>query len=224
MIAAKRHSSLFLKSDSDVTSHKIRKQKDTLTMVCRTMKSAALLCALLLPTFGTAFLPKTTTRHAGWAPLASSSSSSADKRPPFEIMVDMPPSTETLKAQMKLEPLLSVPSELIEVRYAIPFGLDVAPSKGFAVCQKDGPGGEKVGDILRFTSQWTMGLPRGDGLITTAASFAGGLSWQCSLFDVSKAKAWELVVEALVSNVPDRTDEVVLLFERSLEGTPPELQ
>jgi hypothetical protein len=190
-------------------------------MTSRTMKASALLLAALLPTFGTAFLAKTTsTSHrVGWLPLAASQ--------PFEIMVDMPPTTSIpiLRAQIKCEPVLSVPSELIEVRYKIPFGLDVAPSKGFAVCKKDGTGGEKVGDILRYTSQWTLGLPRGDGLVTTAASFAGGLSWQCSLFDVSKSKAWELVVEALVSNDPGRTDEVVLLFERTLDGsTPPELQ
>lgn len=180
---------------------------------------AVLLLAALLPTFGTAFLAKTTsTSHrAGLLPLAASE--------PFEFMVDMPPTTMNLKAQVKCNPVLSVPSEIIEVRYKIPFGLDVAPSKGFAVCNKDGAGGEKVGDILRYTTQWTLGLPRGDGLVTTAASFAGGLSWQCSLFDVSKSKAWELVVEALVSNDPGRTDEVVLLFERTLDGsTPPELQ
>jgi hypothetical protein len=188
-------------------------------MTSRTMKAAALLLAALLPTFGTAFLAKTTStsQRAGWLPLAAST--------PFEFFVDMPPSTSVLKAQIKCEPVLSVPSEIIAVRYKIPFGLDVAPSKGFAVCMKDGTGGEKVGDILRYTSQFTMGLPRGDGMITTAASFAGGLSWQCSMFDVSKSKAWELVVEALVSNNPDRTDEVVLLFERTLDGsTPPELQ
>jgi hypothetical protein len=185
----------------------------------RTMKAAALLLAALLPTFGTAFLAKTssTSHRAGWLPLAASNT--------FEFMVDMPPTNKNLKAQIRCEPLLSVPSQLIEVRYKIPFGLDVAPSKGFAVCKKDGAGGEKVGDILRYTSQWTLGLPRGDGMVTTVASFAGGLSWQCSLFDVSKSKAWELVVEALVSNDPGRTDEVVLLFERTLDGsTPPELQ
>jgi hypothetical protein len=188
----------------------------------RMMKAVALLlAAALLPTFGTAFLAKTTSTYhrAGWMPLAASTST------PFEIMVDMPPTTSVLKAQIKCAPVLSVPSELIAVRYKIPFGLDVAPSKGFAVCMKDGAGGEKVGDILRYTSQFTMGLPRGDGLVTTAASFAGGLSWQCSMFDVSKSKAWELVVQALVSNNPDRTDEVVLVFERTLDGsTPPELQ
>jgi hypothetical protein len=192
----------------------------------RTMRAAALLLAALLPTFGTAFLAKTTstTHRVGWFPLASSSSPKGTTPPFFELMLDMP-GTSNLQAQVKCEPVLSVPSELIEVRYKIPFGLDVAPSKGFAVCNKDGAGGEKVGDILRFTSQWTLGLPRGDGMVTTAASFAGGLSWQCSLLDVSKSKAWELVVEALVSNVPGRTDEVLLLFERTLDGsTPPELQ
>jgi hypothetical protein len=136
----------------------------------------------------------------------------------FEVNVSMPPTNSDLEAQMKFEPVLSVPSEIIEVRYKLPFGLNVEPQKNLAICTKDGEGGEKVGDVLRFTSQWTMGLPRGDGLITTAASFAGGLSWQCSMFDVMKAKSWEQVVEALTSNVESRTDEVVLLFERPLEA------
>jgi hypothetical protein len=136
---------------------------------------------------------------------------------PFEIEVKIPPSNSELMAQMKFNPVLSVPSEIVEVRYKLPFGLDVAPKDNLAICTKDGAGGEKVGDVLRFKSQCTMGLPRGDGLVTTAASFAGGLSWQCSMFDVMKASRWEAVVEALVSNVESRTDEVVLLFERPLE-------
>lgn len=60
--------------------------------------------------------------------------------------------------------------------------------------------------------------------MTTAAAFSGGLSWQCSMFDVMKAKQWEQVVQALTSNTASRTDEVVLIFERPLEGTAPELQ
>jgi hypothetical protein len=44
------------------------------------------------------------------------------------------------------------------------------------------------------------------------------------MFDVMNAKAWEQVVEALVSNVDTKTDEVVLLFERPLEGTAPEVE
>jgi hypothetical protein len=148
------------------------------------------------------------------------------KTEPFEIVVDMPPSESGLQASMKILPVLSVPSTLVLVRYKIPFGLDVAPKKGYAVCTKDGAGGEKPNDILRYTSQWTLGIPRNlDGIAATAASFAGsGLSWQCSMFDVCKAKAWEQVVNALTSNVADRTDEVVLIFERALDGIPPELQ
>ena len=94
----------------------------------------------------------------------------------------------------------------------------MVPKNNMAICTKDGAGGEKVGDILRFTSQWTFGLPRGDGMVTTAMSFAGGISWQCSMFDVMRAKRWEDVVEALTSNVEQRTDEVVLLFERPIAG------
>ena len=47
-------------------------------------------------------------------------------------------------------------------------------------------------------------------------SFAGGIGWQVSMFDVARASKWEAVVEALVSNEGSRTDEVVLLFERPL--------
>jgi hypothetical protein len=46
-----------------------------------------------------------------------------------------------------------------------------------------------------------MGLPQGDGAVSTVASFAGGISWQCSLFDVMKSKDWPRVIEALTSNV-----------------------
>jgi hypothetical protein len=121
---------------------------------------------------------------------------------PFEVTVEIPPSNSGLQAKMKFEPVLDVPSEIIEVRYKVPFGLDVAPQKNLAVCTKDGKGGEKSGDVLRYTSQWVIGLPRGDGIISTAASFAGGVSWQCNLFDVMKAPSWEYVVEALTSNIP----------------------
>eukprot|EP00804_Cyclotella_cryptica_P005957 CCRYP_000216-RA/>CCRYP_000216-RA protein AED:0.25 eAED:0.25 QI:0/0/0/1/0/0.5/2/0/125 len=119
---------------------------------------------------------------------------------------------------MKFMPVLDAPSEIIEVRYKVPFGLDVAPKNNMAVCTKAGTAGEKPGDVLRYTSQWTLGLPRGDGVITTAMSFSGGISWQCSMFDVMAAKRWEDVVAALVSNESSRTDEVVLLFERAVEG------
>ena len=136
---------------------------------------------------------------------------------PFEIEVLVPPSQSGLLAQMKIMPVLDTPSEIVEIRYKVPFSLNVEPQNGLAVCTKDGANGEKVGDILRYTSQWTMGLPRGDGIISTAASFSGGIGWQCSLFDVARATSWESVVEALVTNVEQRTDEVVLIFERKLE-------
>jgi hypothetical protein len=46
-----------------------------------------------------------------------------------------------------------------------------------------------------------MGLPSGEGLAATAAFTGLGPSWQCSMFDVMKAKNWEQVVAALTSNV-----------------------
>jgi hypothetical protein len=122
----------------------------------------------------------------------------------FEVTIDMPPTGSGLQANMKINPILSVPSEIIEVRYKIPFGLDVAPKNSLAVCTKDGAGGEKVGDVLRYTSQWVMGVPAGDGVISTVASFAGGVSWQCGMYNVMNARSWEEVVEALTSNVEVR--------------------
>ena len=119
----------------------------------------------------------------------------------FETEFRMPPSQSQTVARLKFPSVFQEPSELIEVRYGLPFGLNVEPQNNLAICTKDGPGGEKVGDVLRYTSQWTMGLPQGDGLVSTAASFSGGISWQCSMFDVLKAKDWPRVVEALTSNV-----------------------
>jgi hypothetical protein len=120
---------------------------------------------------------------------------------PVELSITMPPSGSGLQANMKIAPILSVPSKIVEVRYKVPFGLNVAPKNQLCVCTKDGAGGEKEGDVLRYTSQWTIGLPSGDGLLSTAASFSGGVSWQCTLFNVLKARSWEQVVEALTSNV-----------------------
>jgi len=165
--------------------------------------------------------------------LLAAAESSTSSSSLFDVTVDLPPSNSGVQVQMKIKPILSVPSEIVEVRYQIPFGLNVEPRNNLAVCTADGTstpissnGVEKVNDVLRYTSQWTMGLPRGEGgILTTVAAFSGGgLGWQCSMFDVMRAKAWEEVVEALTSNVPGRTDEVVLLFERPLEGTAPELQ
>ena len=119
----------------------------------------------------------------------------------FELELDMPPTKSGNQARLKFPSILSVPSEIVPVRYKLPFGLDVAPLKNLAVCTKDGSGGEKSGDVLRYTSQWIMGLPSGEGLAATAAFTGVGPTWQCNMFDVMKAKNWEQVVEALTSNV-----------------------
>ena len=133
-------------------------------------------------------------------------------REAFDLTVDLQPRG---KARLRFKPSLPE-SEAVVVKYKLPFGLNVENKGGQAVCTKDGEGGEKVGDILRYTTEWKLGLPAGDGAITTAASFAGAISWQLGLFDVAKAKAWDEVVEALVSNTEDRTDTITLVFERPL--------
>lgn len=195
-----------------------RKRKPKLQTATMTRLTLLILPCLLLASTCQAFVPASSSapRLHGHVQLDATSSDNM-----FEVTVAMPSkgSSSGLQANLKIAPVLDVPSEIVEVRYQVPFGLNVEPQKGLAVCTKEGAGGEKVGDILRYSSQWTLGLPRGDGIATQAAAFAGGLSWQCTMFNVLKAGSWEEVVEALVSNEQSRTDEVVLLFERPLEGS-----
>ena len=104
--------------------------------------------------------------------------------------------TEYGTAEVKLPPVLPN-SEIIVVRYDLPFGLNAAPSGGQVVVNKDGAGGEKVGDILRQTTYWRGKTP--------------------GLYDVSKnADNFEEVIAALVTNELSVTDEIVMVFERPL--------
>jgi hypothetical protein len=64
-----------------------------------------------------------------------------DSETTFEVELDMPPSNSGNKARLKFGSVLSFQSEIVEVRYQLPFGLDVAPIKNLAVCTKDGAGG-----------------------------------------------------------------------------------
>jgi hypothetical protein len=42
----------------------------------------------------------------------------------FELTIELPPSGSGLLANMAIDPILSVPSELVVVRYKVPFGLN----------------------------------------------------------------------------------------------------
>ena len=160
-----------------------------------------------------------TTMRAFALVLLALSDAAALRVPPPRMMADaaaLSVKTEIPPRGMcgvKFKPLAS-PSEAVVVKYSIPFGLNVEQQNGLAVCTKAGEGGEAVGDILRYCTEWKIGLPPGDGALTTAASFGGIVSWQMGLFDVAKAGSWDAVVEALTSNTEDRTDTVTLIFER----------
>ena len=138
------------------------------------------------------------------------------ERTPFEL--EVPLGKESI-AQLKFKPLLDS-SEVIVVTYPIPFGLSAEPKEGKAIVTADGKeGGEKVGDILRFTTHWFMGQIEGSGLLSTVGNFGGAPSWRLGLFDVAKASTWDEVVTALTSNEPRRgTDSVTLIFERPTEA------
>ena len=79
-------------------------------------------------------------------------------REPFKLVVNLPPRG---KASLKFKPTFEA-SEAVVVRYGMPFGLNVENKGGRAVCTKDGAGGEKVGDVLRYCTEFTMGLSGGE--------------------------------------------------------------
>jgi hypothetical protein len=126
---------------------------------------------------------------------------SMSDRPDFEFSFEIPKKgiADVGTANVKLPPLLPN-SEIVIVRYELPFGLNAAPDEasGQVVVQADGKvDGEKVGDILRQTTYWRGNSP--------------------GLFDVSKnANNFDLVVQALVTNDLAVADDIVLVFERPL--------
>jgi len=133
----------------------------------------------------------------------------------FALDVDL---GESGVAKMKFKPKVQG-STAVVVKYPIPFGLDAEPVPGedylCVKVTKDGAGGEKIGDILRFTTSWSMGQIEGSGLLSTVGNFGGAPSWRLSMFDVAKASSFNEVVEALTSNEPRRgTQSVTLVFER----------
>ena len=129
----------------------------------------------------------------------STSTLSMSLRPDFEFSFEIPKKgiKDIGVAEVKLPPILEK-SELVVVRYELPFSLSAEPDKasGQVVVSKDGKvGGEKVGDIFRQTTYWRGNQP--------------------GIFDVSKnADNFDLVVKALLTNDLSIVDEIVLVFER----------
>merc|ERR1711865_288159 len=97
---------------------------------------------------------------------------------------------------MKFKPLLT-DSELVMATYTLPFGLSAEPK---------GREFEKVGDILRFTLEWRGGE-------ASPAMFD-----VCSCMEQRLDSSFDRVVKALTSNDGLYADEIVLIFERPLEG------
>lgn len=122
-------------------------------------------------------------------------------RPKFSCSFEIPKKgiAEYGTAEMSFQPLL-VESELVVVRYALPFGLNAEPRGRVVAVTKDGPGGEQVGDIVRFCTKWTDREP--------------------SLFDCCKCmerqlqNSFDQVIAALVTNDGTYADEMVLVLER----------
>ena len=140
-------------------------------------------------------------QHGALAKSSSSVLMPMTARPDFEFSFEVPKKgiADVGSAEVKLPPILEK-SEVVVVRYDLPFGLNAEPDKksGQVVVTKAGKqGGEQVGDILRQTTYWRGSTP--------------------GLFDVSKnADNFDLVVQALITNDLSVADEIVLVFERPL--------
>ena len=148
------------------------------------------------------------------APLRAPRSRLMMARPAFEVSI--PLGDDVGVAQLKFDPVCEK-SEVKAFRYGFPFKVSIENVGGLPVCTKTGEGGEREGDILRYSTQCKMGLPQGDGLVTTAASFSGAIGWNVELFDTSKARSMQELVDAITSNQPGRIEKMILIFERPIE-------
>ena len=108
---------------------------------------------------------------------------------------------------MNFKPLLATASECVVVRIDLPFGLKAEPRGRVVVITEDGPGGEKKGDILRFTTQWKEAGP----------ASKPGMFDVCKCMERQLSRRFDTVVEALVSNDGTYGEDIVLVFERPLE-------
>ena len=132
------------------------------------------------------------TPHSAVLPMARRGAAPCmEAREAFSMVIDLPPRG---KCSLKFKPTFES-SEAVVIEYGLPFGLNVEQQGGRAVCTKDGPGGEKVGDVLRYCTEWTMGLSGGEASVSaTVGMFSGaGLGWQLGLCDVDKAGSFDAV-------------------------------
>jgi hypothetical protein len=129
-------------------------------------------------------------------------------RPPFACSFEIPAKgiAEYGTVNMKFKPLLT-DSELVQVTYSLPFGLSAEPKGRVVSVTADGEGGEKVGDILRFTLEW-------QGQTAPVPSMFD----VCSCMEQRLDTSFDRVVKALTSNDGTYANEIVLIFERPLDG------
>ena len=162
-------------------------------------------------------------------------------REPFSCSFEIPKKgiSEYGTVNMNFKPILTE-SELVMVTYELPFGLAAEPRGRVVAVTKDGPGGEKEGDILRFTLEWQGGEAQ-------PAMFD-----VCSCMERRLETSFDEVVRALTSNdgmctlLPSPppaqlratlpchqhashttvirapcadANEIVMIFERPLEGS-----
>ena len=113
---------------------------------------------------------------------------SAD-REPFSCSFEIPKKgiSEYGTVNMNFKPILTE-SELVMVTYELPFGLAAEPRGRVVAVTKDGEGGEKEGDILRFTLEWQGGEAQ-------PAMFD-----VCSCMERRLDSSFDEVVKALTSN------------------------
>ena len=161
---------------------------------------------------GAAALHLPATGRMGRAPAPRMAVEGRDK---FWVEFEIPKKgiSEYGTCQAKLAPLLEA-SDCVTIELKLPLGLNAEPEDGKVVVKKDGPGGEKAGDVLRFFSAWkdTFGSAQPemvdvDKMMTR--TMANG-----EKVVRSQAEGFDKVVQKLVSNDGTNADSMFMVFER----------
>ena len=128
-------------------------------------------------------------------------------RETFTVAVDL---GDGVKLAEELVPLFSE-SDIVTVRYPLPFELAAEAEHGVMRVTRDG-NGLLTGDVLRLCSTFTMRMDAVGGLLPM-----GTKPTKC-LF-LADGQPPQRVVEALTANTDDRTEDVWMAFERPVEPT-----
>ena len=115
--------------------------------------------------------------------------------------------------QANLAPLLES-SDCVTIELQLPLGLNAEPEDGRVVVKKDGPGGEKAGDVLRFFSAWKDTFGSAQPEMVDVDKMMMRTMANGEKVARSQSEGFDKVVQKLVSNDGRNADSMFMVFER----------